>query len=128
MGSRVLALTMLLLIASAGYGQIHAHTWTVQGCLVDRTNNDPLMFAEVVVLGIADTTVADGTGCFKLELLQDPRKTRLELQVSYIGYELYNYRIRQIDLGRGRTHRIKPYKFDHRNPPVQPWKDQNGRN
>lgn len=117
----------MLLFASAGHGQTHACTWTIQGCLVDRTNNDPLLFAKVIVAGTNDTTVADTNGCFNYDLLQDPRKARLELQVSYVGYELYNCRIRQKDLGRGRTHRIKRYKFDHRNPPVQRWKDQKGR-
>lgn len=107
----VLVMSVLTLFTSAVRGQSSEPTWVVKGCLVDRTNDDPLMYAKVSALGTTDTTVTDAVGCFALSLHFDPSKECHYILVEYNGFERYAARIKRKDLNRVRVHRIKPRKF-----------------
>lgn len=100
-----------MLFTCTVHGQSAGSTWVVKGCLVDRTNDAPLLFAQVRLQGTADTTVTDTLGCFILDLGSDPRDRRLYLVVDYNGFDRYTYRIKRKDLDCRRVHRLKRKKF-----------------
>ena len=99
----VLVISALTLCTCTVYGQSGGPTWVVKGCLVDRTNDDPLLFAKVAVHGTPDTTITDAQGCFTLALRSDPNKSRLYLRTDYLGFESYSARIKRKDVHRVRV-------------------------
>ncbi len=83
----------------------------VRGCLVDRTNGDPLMFTRVVVEGTTDTVVADVDGCFEILLPTDAPNGCNYLLVELPGFMPYKHRIRKKDITSGRSHRLRHRRF-----------------
>jgi CarboxypepD_reg-like domain len=111
MRNAALTVALITLVAFSVRGQASERTWFVKGCLVDRTNDEPLMFAKVCVQGSSDTTVTDAQGFFSLSLHADPVQGRRYLLVEYLGFERYLTRIKSKDLERVRVHRVKRKKF-----------------
>jgi hypothetical protein len=105
---------VLVLLAATVRGQTDdvASKWVVQGCVVDRSNDDRVLFASVVV-GM-DTVSAGADGCFRIALGSDPRMTRSFLSIHYAGFEPYEKRINSRDLKDGRMHKL-------RRKPVSPY-------
>ena len=80
-----------LFVASAAMGlsmMVMAQT-TVKGRMVDAETGEPLIGANVKLLGEQTNTVTDVEGGFTL---QNPRKRR-EISVSYIGFKTTNFTI-----------------------------------
>jgi thioredoxin-related protein len=84
----------------------------IRGCLVDRSNSDPLMFVRVEVQGTPYFAVADSTGCFSLVVPEALLSNQQVLLVDYVGYETFTRIIRRRDLKRVPTYRIKRRKFE----------------
>ena len=83
----------------------------VKGCVLDRSNDEPLLFAKVVVQGTSDSAVADMDGCFGLTIHADPREVRLVLLIEYLGFDPYTKAIRPRDLKRARRHRLTRKRY-----------------
>ena len=113
----LLAVCLTTTLAAGVYGQSGGPTWVMKGCVVDRTNDEPLMFVKVCVQGTPVPTVTDTLGCFTLDHRSDPGERRTYLIVEYNGFERHTCRIKRKDLDRGRVHRLKRIKFGP-DPPV----------
>jgi hypothetical protein len=120
-GELLLVLLMVGLYSSGLHGQASAGNWLIKGCVVDRTNEDPISFGTVRILGAVDTTVMDIHGCFTMSLLFDPTKDRYLLVVEYPGFERYQRRITRRDIEQGKIHRLDRMKFDS-DPPVKKYR------
>lgn len=89
------------------FGQTERSPHVIKGCLIDRTNKEPLPFVRVVLLPDGDTTVTDGRGCFVLEVANSSHRGRRSLATNYPGFDPYVCRVRPKDQKIGRTHRLK---------------------
>ncbi len=61
---------------------------TVRGVVLDKSNNDPIIGASVVVKGTTQGTITDYDGNFSIEATSGQY-----LQVSYLGYQTYELRV-----------------------------------
>lgn len=61
---------------------------TVRGIVLDKSNNDPIIGASVVVKGTTQGTITDYDGNFSIEATSGQY-----LQVSYLGYQTYELRV-----------------------------------
>ena len=61
---------------------------TVRGVVLDKSNNDPIIGASVVVKGTTHGTITDYDGNFSIEATSGQY-----LQVSYLGYQTYELRV-----------------------------------
>ncbi len=61
---------------------------TVRGVVLDKSNNDPIIGASVVVKGTTQGTITDYDGNFSIEAASGQY-----LQVSYLGYQTYELRV-----------------------------------
>ena len=61
---------------------------TVRGVVLDKSNNDPIIGASVVVKGTTQGTITDYDGNFSIEAAPGQY-----LQVSYLGYQTYELRV-----------------------------------
>ena len=61
---------------------------TVRGVVLDKSNNDPIIGASVVVKGTTQGTITDYDGNISIEATSGQY-----LQVSYLGYQTYELRV-----------------------------------
>jgi Ca-activated chloride channel family protein len=96
---------LLFLFASAGLffaWQLTPETYTIQGKVLDKDTNDPLIAVNVSVKGTSEKTTTDENGNFKFQT-----KSRcVHLEISYVGYETVE--IKKACVGKNITVKLKP--------------------
>ena len=66
------------------FGQLFAQSGSITGLILDAENNDPLIGANVIVVGTTMGAATDLNGNY---LIQNVPVGAVSLNVSYIGYE-----------------------------------------
>ncbi|MEI6141456.1 MAG: TonB-dependent receptor [Mariniphaga sp.] len=89
---------VLLLLSTVGlYSYSQLPTQTIRGTVIDNASNEPLPFANTVILNTSLGTSTDVQGNF---IIRDVPVGRYQIQVSMIGYEPYLIKEVQVSSGK----------------------------
>ncbi len=80
---------MLIMAMAFGLAATAQAQTVIKGKLVDAENGEPLIGAQIRVLGEKEATVSDADGNFTLK---NPRRHR-EITVSYLGFKTENFKV-----------------------------------
>ena len=78
------ALLMVFFLAFAAFGQSQPLTGSIQGVVMDKTADEPMPFATVVIKGTTKGSTTDIDGNFVIPGLEPGTYT---LVVSFVGYD-----------------------------------------
>ncbi len=112
---KVQVLTIALFIGpGAGLRAQEQGMRTFSARVVDRTDKEPVPFANVQLEGSALSTLSDVKGGFSLEFPVDPKDGKSFLSITQLGYRPMRIRVRGSDKARLRRIQLRRIKFDLR--------------
>src|SRR5574344_1686906 len=95
---KILSLLMFIFLGLSMFSQNVVDKASIEGHVLDKTNEEPIPYANVIIKGTTNGTLSDKDGDFIFRNLKEGKYT---LVVSVIGYEKQEY---VIDVTKNQTH------------------------